>query len=129
MVGVEAVHLVQQVREELLRGNRFLFAQVELQYLHGFIAYSVESYSLIRKSSIFLDQIIKCLCIKPSFWFGMKKTNNYFKSKDERNRLLIKMAADATCLVAPLQHAEGVQWFSALKRTRTIKPRKNTQSE
>jgi len=59
----------------------------------------------------------------------MKKTNNYFKSKDERNRLLIKMAADATCLVAPLQHAEGVKWFSALKSTKTIDPRKNTQSE
>jgi hypothetical protein len=34
MVGVEAVHLVQEVREELLRGNRFLFAHVELLTLY-----------------------------------------------------------------------------------------------
>jgi hypothetical protein len=64
MVGVEAVHLVQEVREELLRGNRFLFAQVELQYLHSFIAYAVTVENPIPsfgKVQFFLDQIIECV--------------------------------------------------------------------
>ncbi len=75
MVGVEAVHLVQEVREELLRGNRFLFAHVELQYLHGFIAYAVTVKIPIPSFGkvFFLDQIINCLRTEPSFWFGMKK--------------------------------------------------------
>jgi hypothetical protein len=74
MVGVEAVHLVQEVREELLRGNRFLFLRMKNDF-YGYIenVVTVENPVPSFGKVNFLDQIINCLLIEPSFWFGMKK--------------------------------------------------------